>query len=90
MLDTPEGRAELERMFAPLTRKVTLGRVRLLRRLYRESGSALYVWEAWTVARAAKLETPAWVAEYLDGCAQRLLDLATRPSEKRVFRRICG
>jgi hypothetical protein len=53
-------------------------RIEVYRLAYEQQGDPFQVWNAYDLARSARLEIPAWVLAYFDQVAERLLAL-TRP-----------
>lgn len=43
------------------------------RQRFELSGNPLWAWQAWQLARRARVPVPDWTSAYLDACAERLL-----------------
>jgi hypothetical protein len=61
--------------------------VRHLKYLYDTHKNPIYIWEAYSTCRKWKIETPHWILQYLDDCADSLLaiDKPNRASDE-VYR----
>lgn len=54
------------------------GRLRRLQAKYESTQNPLWAWATWQLCRANSIAIPGWVASYLDGAAEQLLQGQTR------------
>lgn len=72
--------------FRDLTKQFVRGDIETLRVAFERTGAGSHAWRAWRLARAVRMNPPAWVMNYIDDAAKSIESAETAADIAQAFR----